>query len=155
MLKASDPSGAFASRFITFNMTKSFYGRENHRLTDRLLGELPGILNWAIEGWERLRERGHFIQPASGMQRVRELHNLTSPLLGFIGDQCVVEADRQVECQVLFQAYCNWCAEKGFDEPPNVQMFGSLLQDAVPGVEVSQRRVEGKRVRVYLGIGLK
>ena len=39
---------------------KSFVGHEDIRLTNRLLEELPGILNWALEGWKRLHERGRF-----------------------------------------------------------------------------------------------
>ena len=44
-------------------LTNSFYGREDRRLTDRLLTELPGILNWSIAGWQRLNRRGYFLQP--------------------------------------------------------------------------------------------
>jgi putative DNA primase/helicase len=54
----SDSSGALAGRFVILRMTESFYGKEDTGLTQRLLAELPGILNWAIEGWHRLRERG-------------------------------------------------------------------------------------------------
>ncbi len=42
--KLSDASGALASRFILFVLTKSFYGRENPRLTDELLTEAPSNL---------------------------------------------------------------------------------------------------------------
>jgi len=41
-------------------------GRKDKTLTDRLLRELPGILNWSICGWRRLQERGEFLQPESG-----------------------------------------------------------------------------------------
>jgi putative DNA primase/helicase len=37
--KLGDASGALASRFILLMMTKSFYGHEDHGLTDRLLTE--------------------------------------------------------------------------------------------------------------------
>lgn len=33
---------------------------ENPELTDDLLEELPGILNWALDGYDRLMEQGHF-----------------------------------------------------------------------------------------------
>jgi putative DNA primase/helicase len=55
-----DPSGALARRLIVLWTQKSFVGREDIRLTNRLLEELPGILNWALEGWKRLQERGRF-----------------------------------------------------------------------------------------------
>ena len=57
--RLSDSSGALAGRFIILRFTESFYGREDTGLTERLLGELPGILNWAVEGWQRQIGRAH------------------------------------------------------------------------------------------------
>jgi len=55
-----DPSGALERRLIVLKTERSFYGREDIHLTNKLLEELPGILNWAIEGLMRLWKRGHF-----------------------------------------------------------------------------------------------
>jgi putative DNA primase/helicase len=55
-----DPSGALERRMIVLNTTQSFCRKEDIRLTEKLLEELPGILNWAIVGLNRLRRRGHF-----------------------------------------------------------------------------------------------
>jgi putative DNA primase/helicase len=49
----NDVSGALASRLILLRLTRSWYGKEDLGLLDRLLPELPGILLWAIEGWHR------------------------------------------------------------------------------------------------------
>ena len=57
-------SGALAGRLLVILFQHSFFGREDPGLTDRLMGELPGILNWAIEGYERLQARGHFVHAA-------------------------------------------------------------------------------------------
>lgn len=75
-----DASGALASRFIILMFTKSFYGKEDHGLTDRLTGELPGILNWSIAGWDRLQERGRFVSPKSSDEATTDLENLGSPI---------------------------------------------------------------------------
>jgi putative DNA primase/helicase len=61
----ADASGALASRFIVITLQRSFYGKEDLGLTERLLGELPGIFNWAIAGWQQLQERGYFQQGGS------------------------------------------------------------------------------------------
>jgi putative DNA primase/helicase len=58
-----DPSGALQRRLITLRTRQSFSGKEDITLTDKLLKELPGILNWAIEGWKRLHSRGRFEVP--------------------------------------------------------------------------------------------
>jgi hypothetical protein len=57
-----DASGALAGRFIVLCRNRSWYGRNDLSLTDRLRAELPGILNWSIEGWRRLRAPGHFVR---------------------------------------------------------------------------------------------
>lgn len=61
----SDPSGALAERLLIVRTTHSWAGREDKTLTAKLLTELPGILRWAVQGWRRLRKRGHFRQPRS------------------------------------------------------------------------------------------
>ncbi|MBI1204786.1 MAG: NTP-binding protein [Rhodopseudomonas sp.] len=58
--RLADASGALASRFVVLTMSQSFFGKEDRGLGNRLLGELAGILNWSLEGFRRLRERGYF-----------------------------------------------------------------------------------------------
>ena len=61
--KFCDPSGAMDRRMMSLPTHRSFLGTEDVTLTNKLLAELPGILNWAIEGWERLHSRGRFEAP--------------------------------------------------------------------------------------------
>jgi putative DNA primase/helicase len=74
--RLADASGALASRFIVLAMRQSFYGGEDLELSNRLLPELPGILNWAIVGRLRLKERGRFIMPASSAEMVGQFEDL-------------------------------------------------------------------------------
>ena len=71
--RIADASGALASRFVLLTLTESFYGKEDHDLTQKLLTELPGILNWALRGLDRLRERGHFQIPRSSREAAQSL----------------------------------------------------------------------------------
>ena len=52
-----DSTGALASRFNFLVTTQSFLGREDTYLEQRLMTELPGIFNWALEGLRRLADR--------------------------------------------------------------------------------------------------
>jgi putative DNA primase/helicase len=90
--RLADASGALASRFIVLVLINSFYGREDQSLIGRLLTELPGILNWAIVRWRRLTERGHFLQPRSALDAVRQLEDLGSPIGAFLRERCVIGA---------------------------------------------------------------
>ena len=152
--RIADASGALASRFIVLTMTRSFYGKEDHGLTDRLLAELPGIFNWAVIGWRRLAERGHFLMPASSAEAMQDIESLSSPILAFLRVACVVEAGATVPCQELFDRWRSWCAAQGRDNPGTTQSFGRDLRAAVPGLSVERPGSDGARVRTYCGVGL-
>jgi putative DNA primase/helicase len=153
--RLADASGAIASRFIILRLVNSFYGREDQMLTDKLLTELPGLLNWAIAGLDRLKARGHFIQPASAAETVRELEDLSSPIGAFIRDRCRVGPERSVEINRMFEAWCEWCKTQGRDHPGTIQSFGRELRAALPTLKTSQPRSGDDRMRFYQGIGLE
>lgn len=152
--RLTDASGALAGRFIILTMTNSFYGREDPGLTARLLRELPAILLWAMDGRDRLAERGYFIQPKSAAEAVEELGDLASPIGAFLRDKCVIDPYRCVECTRLYEAWVTWCGEQGRDHPGTVQTFGRDLRAAVAGLSTVRPRGEGERVRYYQGIDL-
>lgn len=108
-----DAGGAIASRFIVLRFTRSFFGQEDLRLTDKLLDELPGILNWALHGLAQLEQAGAFLQPASGRDAVDELIRRTTPILGFISDVLESAPDAWVLKDQLYACYRHWCEEEG------------------------------------------
>jgi putative DNA primase/helicase len=63
-----DASMAIAGRFVPLLLTRSWLGREDHQLEQALREELTGILNWALDGLERLAEQGWF-HPATRLRR--------------------------------------------------------------------------------------
>ena len=154
--RISDASGALASRFITLVMTESFLGKEDPGLTSRLLKELPGILLWAIDGWRRLHNRGHFLPPASSAQAAQDLHDLGSPISAFVRDECVAGPGAEVSVSALFARWQVWCIKEGIERAGDKATFARNLNAAVQGVKVAQRRLPGgQRERVYQGIGLQ
>jgi putative DNA primase/helicase len=154
--KLNDPSGALVGRLVVLRQTKSWYGREDTQLTDTLLKELPGILLWAIEGWQRLRKRGHFKQPESGLKLVREMEDLSSPIGAFIREHCVISPALEAPVKAMFERWKRWCESVGRKETGNEQTFGRDLRAAVPTLDHRQpRQADGTRFRVYTGIGLR
>ena len=73
----TDPSGELCGRYVVLQMRQSFFGREDHTLTERLLQERSGILNWAIVGWRSLQGK-HLEQPTSSNDAVRMFSRLSS-----------------------------------------------------------------------------
>ena len=150
-----DAGGAVASRFIVLRFTQSFYGREDPKLTDKLMDELPGILNWALEGLANLHDRGAFIQPASGTAAVEELIRKTTPILGFVSDTLAFDADSWISKDTLYAAYRAWCEDEGmrFTLQKNA-FFGELytntdgrLVACEPRVRVAGKSKQLKSVR--------
>ena len=152
--RLTDASGALASRFVTLLTTRSFLGRENPRLTDELTAELPGILNWALDGLDDLRAFGRFTEPASSTDAVRELEDLASPIGAFVRDLCTVGHGNTIEVDRLYQAWRSWCDDHGRDRPGTAQTFGRDLRAAVLGLKVTRPRTDDGRTRTYEGIDL-
>jgi putative DNA primase/helicase len=150
----TDSSGALASRFILLTMTESFYGREDPTLTDALLEESSSILNWALEGLDRLVERGYFRQPEAAAEAMRHLEDLSSPASAFVRDLCHVGAGHQVSKDELFDAWKLWCVAEGIDRPGTKVVFTRNLRAAVPGLRVVKPREGESRVPSYMGIKL-
>ena len=121
-------------------------------LLEKLLPELPGILNWALDGLDRLREQGHFTQPASARDAIRDLEDLASPISAFVRDRCRVGRDQQVRVDDLWTAWKAWC-DDGSQHHGTKQTFGRDIRAAVHGLRVSRQR-DGEHHRVYHGVGL-
>ena len=148
--RLTDASGALAGRFIILQLINSFYGREDLSLTGKLLSELSGILNWAITGLDRLTARGHFLQPTSAGQAVRDLEDLASPTGAFLREQCVIDPARCVECDRLYAAWTAWCEDQGREHPGTKQTFGRDLRAALPSLQTIRPRDArtGDRLRI-------
>lgn len=153
--RLADASGALASRFIVLQMENSFFGKEDRGLRSRLLAELPGILNWALVGYARLRERGCLLQPESARDAIEELEALGSPIATFVTDRCLVSAGLQCSVSRLFSEWKVWCETNGRREPGTVASFGRDLKAAVPGLKTKNLRDGcGGRSRHYEGIDI-
>ena len=149
--RLTDASGALAGRFMMLRLTKSFYGREDTTLSSKLLTELPGILNWSIAGWRQLQERGHFVQPASVEDALRDMEDLSSPVGAFVRDRCDVRSGLRIGIDELYQAWKNWCEADGRISITTKQTFGRDLMAAVPGLK---SRCGTHGIRFYQGITL-
>jgi putative DNA primase/helicase len=156
--RLTDGSGALAGRMIVLRLKESWYGKEDTGLTARLLAELPGILLWSIAGWQRLNQRGHFLQPPSGHQLVRDLEDLSSPVSTFVREECLLGANLETPVKELFDRWCRWCESIGRREPGTLPVFARDLRAHLPGLEARRYRPPGEddeRTRTYIGIGLR
>lgn len=148
--RINDASGALASRFILLTMTKSFFGKEDPDLSDKIATEMPGILNWALRGLKRLRERGRFEQPESSLEHLEMLEDLASPIKAFLRARCLEAPSEKVRVKSLYGAYRDWCEASGHTASSSIA-FGRSLRGCVTGISV-QGVGQG---RTYRGVGLR
>ena len=148
----SDGSGALANRFVIIMLTNSMLGREDPTLFDKLKAEMPSILNWAIDGYERLRSRGHFVQPASGQEALDEIQTLAAPKKAFVRDMCDVGPGLEVASEVLWEQWKDWCTSSSANFGSKNWFFRDL-KTAVPGIKEVERGTD--RTPFYVGITIK
>lgn len=86
----SESSDAIVRRMVPFRFRVQVDDdKRDERLDDILAAEMPGILNWAIEGWQRLQQEGFRVTP-SQREELKNLKDLTDPLQGFC-NECLEE----------------------------------------------------------------
>jgi putative DNA primase/helicase len=106
--KLSDASAAIIGRILVLRMTKSWLGQEDMGLLDRLLGELPGILNWALEGLQWLVTNGKFTIDPEAAEIVEQMTALASPMQTYVEENCVIKKGDLFETrtEVLYHDHC-------------------------------------------------
>jgi putative DNA primase/helicase len=151
-----DASGAIAHRFLVLPMEVSWLGKENPKLTDELLEELPGILNWALDGIKRLTSQGRFTEPESSTNAVISMKDMASPMSAFVRESCEVKAGNEIEVDALYGAWKVWCEDNGRGAG-NKQMFGKEVRAVVPQIKEyrpTAKPGESRPPRRYRGIAL-
>jgi putative DNA primase/helicase len=162
--KFRDSSGAIANRLLILQMTESFLGREDRTLDKRLAAKLPGILNWALEGLNRLTDNDRFTVPDSSEDAANLMMDLASPMSAFVRDCCVRTPDPsaippdenivRVSRDALYAAWKSWADENGH-QAGSKSTFGRNLRAVVPDLKSGHPWINGVRVWCYEGIRLR
>jgi putative DNA primase/helicase len=153
-----DSSNAITTRMLAIQFRRTFLGNENTDLTKQLLGELPGILLWALDGLDRLDARRKFVQPASGAELLVALGEGASPVEQFIRERCETGVDRKEPVDSLYSGYRSWCEANGYSTP-NAATFGKQLTSAMatiaPDLHLERKRLGSHADRTYVYVGIE
>lgn len=151
--KFAERTGALASRFVVIPMSVSVFGREDRRLGEKLAEELPGILNWAMEGWRRVQERGRLTEAAAGRELTEMMENLGSPIHDFIATCCDLGDEFNVDKDHLFSAFRIWHEESQGQPYRSVKsIFARDLYGA--GCKIHNHQLSSGE-RVFRGVRLR
>jgi P4 family phage/plasmid primase-like protien len=121
-------------------------------------GELPGILNWALDGLRRLRSRGRFTQPDECKDAAEAHRRDCNPARRFLLEH-YEEGDPgndQVVKATLYNQYVAWCAANGYRHPNASNTFGKEVKRAFKEAKDGKDRAKDSsgpnRENVYKGI---
>jgi P4 family phage/plasmid primase-like protien len=76
--------------------------------------ELPGVLNRALEGYNRLRARGRFAEPAECVKAKKDWLQAANPLIEYFSTSLVRTGNgTSVPVSEVYQSYLVWCHNYG------------------------------------------
>jgi putative DNA primase/helicase len=125
--------------------------RQDPLLKDKLKAELPGIFNWALEGYVRLQQRGYFVIPTLCAETLEDYRQESNPAKVFLIEECLAEAGTTTLCSDLYEAYSAWCKRSGF-YTLNAKQFGKEVRKAFPKVERVKATTGTHRPYSYRGL---
>lgn len=140
-----DPSGVVVSRWAVLRLTESFFGKEDKTLGDRIAREMPGILNWALDGLDRLTRNGRFTEPESGADTKATMSAMASQLYAFAEDRLNVTGDEtdEIVFDDFYDSYRVWATNSGQQEMGKAKARGQLSE----GIEVEGQTMRAVRPR--------
>lgn len=116
-IPTKDRSHGFYKRFDMFEFTRIFNRDEQDPdLEDKLAQELPGIFLWAMNGLRGLREQGWKLTASKEVEKAKEEFQLaTNPLQQFLSENCRVNTDQSIDCEIFRCRYVDWCLKNGYE----------------------------------------
>ena len=100
-----DHATSLEPRLIVFPFPVSFAGCEDYELDGKLAAELPGILNWALDGLDLLKINGRFYEPPACVMAKRDIIHGSDPIRGFGSEACEFDPAYSCSKDDLFAAY--------------------------------------------------
>jgi putative DNA primase/helicase len=100
--------------------------RRDHNLSRKLLGELPGILNFALEGYRAWKREG-LNAPPQIRQATNSYRNENDTVQQFIDSCCELEISAKETTISLHSSFELWCAMSGMPTVDRVK-FGKEMK---------------------------
>lgn len=159
------PDAAIIPRIVLMCLNKVFRGTKDEipELELRLESELPGIVNWAVKGAQRLMARGRFAQPAYGADILTLTSQRANPFGVFIDNYLTIAGDGRASREDLVHVFNHLHkSEMGFTRDIRGdwlvdQLYQSLGQDTLKLIKKTRYtnlRGENRQGSMLLGISI-
>ena len=141
-------------KFLPFSVRFRGTAKEDQHLPEKLCRELPGILNWAVAGYQALMDSG-LQEPAQAALQRKKSQQEAEPVRMFLEEFCEPAPAREgVKYSDFQNAFENFCRDRGLPIHGKQQIRRVLENDY--GYTEASARVEGEPYPVKrLNLALK
>ncbi|MBW2109394.1 MAG: hypothetical protein JRI36_12135 [Deltaproteobacteria bacterium] len=146
-----DFSDALFRRALILPFNRVFQKHEQDKsLQQKLQGELPGILNLALEAMAGVFKRGFFTEPESCEEAKRTWRLNCDQVQQFADEMCVFKPGVETPSAQLFKAYQEWAREAAIKKTLNRNNFTQRM------CRLGAERAKGTGgIRLLAGVELK
>lgn len=115
------------SKLIPFTVTIP-EEKQDLDLGDKLIKELPGILNWVLQGCLEWQKKG--LKPPEEVDAATLGYRIESDAIGTFLDECVItdDPDAKIQAKTLYDAYKDWCSTAG-ERSFSMRRFNDRLKE--------------------------
>lgn len=145
---ARDDSQGFWRRIRVIPFNHVFDGNDKD-IDVKLSKELPGILNWLIEGFLMWQEEGLVNIPRAIQDATNEYQQESDPLNLWLMEYINLDDQKSEQSSALYKSYCKWAVENSFSEREKLSqtMFGLRMK-------AKFKRVPSHGKMYYIGLEL-
>ena len=149
-----DHTEGFYRRFDVVRFNHKFEGNSvDPYLTETLENELSGILNWSLQGLERLEEQHWKLSYSSAMSNEHDsFREQTNPLQAFINECCNINDEFMCTTSIFLAKYREWLEENGHKPQTTNRITSDLRMIGI--VKKDMRTSENRVVKHYIGLNL-
>lgn len=129
ILPKTENTEGFFRRWLLFKFAYTIPEKDRDvHLTQKLKKELPGILNWALTGLNRIVANNSFSECQACTDALNDYKLASNSALVFADDRLVVNEDGRLTLKELYPTYLNYCREEGFKNPFGKSNFYKQLE---------------------------
>lgn len=132
MPHTKDDSNGFFRRALVLTFNNTFtpeLGNADPDLKDKLLEELPGILNLALEAYAWAISFDGFATPSSSIKAVEDWKLESDQVAQFLAEECVKQPGTKFPVKDLYDAFKNWADNSGIKNACKKKTFSQRMQN--------------------------
>ncbi|WP_394900132.1 DNA primase family protein [Clostridium butyricum] len=148
----TDVTHGYFRKILIVPFNKKFEGtNKDVNLFEKIkANEMPGILNWALEGLKRLKDNNYQFTESNAVNKLMDKYQKDqNPVISFVEDMIVADEENKISKKELINKYYTWVRQQGIDDKNSTsnQKFWKMLEAALNklNIHIEEKKVRGIR----------